>query len=118
MHAAKKSADTEMEVVVAAKTNLSTDGMTYLALRCQRVGVSLLENPMALRHLPEQAEARKEFSNPSALAESYRTTEDFAQGYQEIQVGMVLIPNRCLNFIFWWSRDAWSRRRIWHSKQN
>ena len=92
MHAAKKSADTEMEVVVAANTNLSTDGMTYLALRCQRVGVSLLENPMALRHLPEQAEARKEFSQPLGFGGDYHTTEDFAQGIKK-QVGMVLTPD-------------------------
>ena len=64
MHAAKKAADTEMDVVVAANMNLSTDGLTYLALRCQRSGMALLENPMALRHLPEQGEASKEFSQP------------------------------------------------------
>ena len=92
MHAAKKSADTEIEVVVAANTNLSTDGMTYLALRCQRVGVSLLENPMVLRHLPEQAEARKEFSQPLGFGGDYRTNEDFAQGIKN-QVGMVLVPD-------------------------
>jgi L-alanine-DL-glutamate epimerase-like enolase superfamily enzyme len=92
MHAAKKSADTEMEVVVAANTNLSTDGMTYLAMRCQRVGVSLLENPMALRHLTEQAEARKEFSQPLGFGGDYRALEDFAQGIKK-QVGTVLTPD-------------------------
>ena len=92
MHAAKKGAGTEMEVVVVANTNLSTDGMTYLALRCQRVGVSLLENPMALRHLPEQAEARKEFSQPLGFGGDYHTTEDFAQGIKK-QVGAVLTPD-------------------------
>jgi len=92
MHAAKKAAGTEMEVVVAAKTNLSTDGMTYLSLRCQRVGVSLLENPMALRHLPEQAEARKEFSQPLGFGGDYHTNEDFAQGIKK-QVGAVLTPD-------------------------
>ena len=92
MHAAKKAADTEMEVVVAANTNLSTDGMTYLALRCQRNGVSLLENPMALRHLPEQAEARKEFSQPLGFGGDYHALEDFAQGIKN-QVGTVLTPD-------------------------
>ena len=38
-----------MDVTVAADLNLSTDGMTYLALRCERNEVTLLENPMALR---------------------------------------------------------------------
>ena len=92
MHAAKKAAGTEMEVVVAANTNLSTDGMTYLALRCQRNGVSLLENPMALRHLPEQAEARKEFSQPLGFGGDYHALEDFAQGIKN-QVGTVLVPD-------------------------
>ena len=32
--------------------------------------MSLLENPMALRHLPEQAEARRSLTNPSVLAET------------------------------------------------
>jgi hypothetical protein len=41
MNAAKKAAGKEMDVVVAANMNLSTDGMTYLALRCERTGVSL-----------------------------------------------------------------------------
>ena len=92
MRAAKKAADTEMEVVVAANTNLSTDGMTYLALRCQRVGVWLLENPMALRHLNEQAEARKEFSQPLGFGGDYHALEDFAQGIKK-QVGAVLTPD-------------------------
>ena len=92
MHAAKKAAGKEMDVVVAANMNLSTDGMTYLALRCERTGVSLLENPMALRHLPEQAEARKEFSQPLGFGGDYHTTEDFAQGIKN-QVGTVLVPD-------------------------
>ena len=51
---AKKSAGTAMDVTVAANLNLSTDGMTYLALRCERNEVTLLENPMAVRHLQVQ----------------------------------------------------------------
>ena len=92
MHAAKKAAGKEMDVVVAANMNLSTDGMTYLALRCERTGVSLLENPMALRHLPEQGAASKEFSQPLGFGGDYHTTEDFAQGIQN-QVGTVLVPD-------------------------
>ena len=92
MHAAKKAADTEMEVVVAANTNLSTDGMTYLALRCQRVGVSLLENPMALRHQPEQGAARRESSQVIGFGGDYHALEDFAQGIKK-QVGTVLSPD-------------------------
>jgi L-alanine-DL-glutamate epimerase-like enolase superfamily enzyme len=88
----KEAGGTDMDVVVAANMNLSTDGMTYLALRCQRNGVSLLENPMALRHLPEQAEARKEFSQPLGFGGDYHTLEDFAQGIKK-QVGTVLSPD-------------------------
>ena len=64
-----------MDVVVAANMNLSTDGMTYLALRCERTGVSLLENPT-----PEQGAASKEFSQPLGFGGDYHTREDFAQG--------------------------------------
>ena len=90
--ASKEAGGTEMDVVVAANMNLSTDGMTYLALRCQRSGVSLLENPMALRHLPEQAEARKEFTQSLGFGGDYHTLEDFAQGIKK-QVGTVLSPD-------------------------
>jgi len=79
-------------VVVAANMNLSTDGMTYLALRCERTGVSLLENPMALRHIPEQGAASKEFSQPLGFGGDYHTTEDFVQGIEK-QVGTVLVPD-------------------------
>ena len=92
MNAAKKAAGKEMDVVVAANMNLSTDGMTYLALRCERTGVSLLENPMALRHLPEQGAASKEFNQPLGFGGDYHTTEDFAQGIKN-QVGTVLVPD-------------------------
>ena len=92
MHAAKKAADTEMDVVVAANMNLSTDGLTYLALRCQRTGMALLENPMALRHLPEQGEACKEFSQPLGFGGDYDTNEDFSQGIKK-KVGAVLVPD-------------------------
>ena len=92
MHAAKKAAGKEMDVVVAANMNLSTDGMTYLALRCERTGVSLLENPMALRHLQEQGAASKEFSQPLGFGGDYHTTEDFTQGIKN-QVGTVLVPD-------------------------
>jgi L-alanine-DL-glutamate epimerase-like enolase superfamily enzyme len=92
MHAAKKAAGKEMDVVVAANMNLSTDGMTYLALRCERTGVSLLENPMALRHLPEQGAASKEFNQPLGFGGDYHTTEDFTQGIKN-QVGTVLVPD-------------------------
>ena len=53
--ASKKAAGPEMDVIVAASMNLSTDGMTYLALHCERAEVTLLENPMALQHLPNKA---------------------------------------------------------------
>ena len=92
MHAAKKAAGKEMDVVVAANMNLSTDGMTYLALRCERTGVSLLENPMALRHLQEQGAASKEFNQPLGFGGDYHTTEDFTQGIKN-QVGTVLVPD-------------------------
>jgi len=90
--ASKKAAGAEMDVVVAANMNLSTDGMTYLALHCQRNKVTLLENPMALRHLPEQAAARKEFIQPLGFGGDYHVLEDFAQGIKQ-QIGTVLIPN-------------------------
>ncbi len=90
--AAKKAAGTEMDLVVAADMNLSTDGMTYLSLRCQRNGVTLLENPMALRHLPEQAAAREEFSQPLGFGGDYHAIEDFVQGIKQ-QAGTVLVPD-------------------------
>ncbi len=88
----KKAAGTEMDVVVAANMNLSTDGMTYLALHCKRNGVTLLENPMALQHLREQGEARKEFSQPLGFGGDYQVIEDFAQGIK-IQAGSILVPD-------------------------
>ena len=90
--ASKKAAGTEMDLVVAANMNLSTDGMTYLALRCQRNDVTLLENPMALRHLHEQGAARKEFSQPLGFGGDYHVLEDFAQGIKQ-QIGTVLVPD-------------------------
>jgi L-alanine-DL-glutamate epimerase-like enolase superfamily enzyme len=90
--ASKKAASEEMDVIVAAKMNLSTDGMTYLALHCQRNEVTLLENPMALRHLPEQGEARKEFIQPLGFGGDYHVLEDFAQGIKN-QAGTVLVPD-------------------------
>ena len=90
--ASKKAAGTEMDVVVVANLNLSTDGMTYLALRCQRNQVTLLENPMAVRHLLEQCEARKEFSQPLGFGGDYHVLEDFSQGIKD-QAGTVLVPN-------------------------
>ena len=54
--------------------------------------MSLLENPMALRHLPEQAEARKEFSQSLGFGGDYHALEDFAQGIKK-QVGTVLVPD-------------------------
>ena len=90
--ASKEAGGTEMDVVVAANMNLSTDGMTYLALRCQRNGVSLLENPMALRHQPEQGAARREFSQVIGFGGDYHALEDFAQGIKK-QVGTVLSPD-------------------------
>ena len=54
--------------------------------------MSLLENPMALRHLPEQAEARKEFTQSLGFGGDYHTLEDFAQGIKK-QVGTVLSPD-------------------------
>ncbi len=90
--ASKKAAGTDMDLVVSADMNLSTDGMTYLALHCQRNEVTLLENPMALRHLPEQAEARKEFSQPLGFGGDYHAIEDFVQGIKK-QAGTVLVPD-------------------------
>ena len=90
--ASKKAAGAEMDVIVAANMNLSTDGMTFLALHCQRNEVTLLENPMALRHLPEQGEARKELSQPLGFGGDYHVLEDFAQGIKK-QAGTVLVPD-------------------------
>ena len=90
--ASKKAAGAEMDVIVAANMNLSTDGMTFLALHCQRNEVTLLENPMALRHLPEQGEARKEFIQPLGFGGDYHVLEDFAQGIKQ-QAGTVLVPD-------------------------
>ena len=92
MLASKKAAGKEMGLVVAANMNLSTDGMTYLALHCERNKVTLLENPMALRHLPEQGEARKEFNQPLGFGGDYHAIEDFVQGIKH-QIGTVLTPD-------------------------
>ena len=90
--ASKKAAGTAMDVTVAANLNLSTDGMTYLALRCERNEVTLLENPMAVRHLLEQGVARKEFSQPLGFGGDYHAIEDFVQGIKN-QTGTVLTPD-------------------------
>ncbi len=90
--ASKKAAGAEMDLVVAASMNLSTDGMTYLALHCERNEVTLLENPMAVLHLPEQGAARKEFSQPLGFGGDYHVLEDFAQGIKH-QAGTVLAPD-------------------------
>jgi L-alanine-DL-glutamate epimerase-like enolase superfamily enzyme len=90
--ASKKAAGTEMDLVVGANMKLSTDGMTFLALHCQRNEVTLLENPMALRHLREQCEARKEFSQPLGFGGDYHVIEDFVQGIKK-QAGTVLVPD-------------------------
>ena len=90
--ASKKAAGSEMALVVAASMNLSTDGMTFLALHCQRNEVTLLENPMALRHLPEQGVARKEFSQPLGFGGDYHVIEDFVQGIRK-QAGTVMVPD-------------------------
>ncbi len=90
--ASKEAAGTAMEVSVAADRNLSTDGLTNLALRCERNEVNLLENPMAVRHLIEQGHARKEFSQPLGFGEDCHVLEDFAQGIKH-QIGTVLTPD-------------------------
>jgi len=90
--AAKEAAGPEMDLVVAAGMNLSTDGMTMLALRCERNEVSLLENPMALRHLHVQGQARKEFRMPLGFGGDYHVNEDFAQGIKQ-NAGTVLVPD-------------------------
>ena len=90
--ASKKAAGMEMDLVVAADMNLSTDGMTYLALRCERSGVTLLENPMALRHQQVQGEACREFSQPLGFGGDYHVIEDFAQGIKQ-KIGTVLVPD-------------------------
>ena len=90
--ASKQAAGTAMDVTVAANLNLSTDGLTYLALRCERNEVNLLENPMAVRHLIEQGHARKEFSQPLGFGGDYHVLEGFAQGIKH-QIGTVLTPD-------------------------
>ncbi len=90
--ASKKAAGTEMDLVVSADMNLSTDGMTYLALHCQRNEVTLLENPMALRHQREQCEARKEFNQTLGFGGDYHVIEDFVQGIKN-NAGTVLVPD-------------------------
>ena len=90
--ASKKAAGAEMDLIVAASMNLSTDGMTYLALHCERNEVTLLENPMALQHLPEQGAARQEFSLPLGFGGDYHEIEDFAQGIKN-QAGTVLVAD-------------------------
>jgi len=90
--ASKEAAGTDMDLVVAANMNLSTDGMTFLALHCQRNEVTLLENPMALRHLHEQCEARKEFSQSLGFGGDYHVIEDFVQGIK-MHAGTVLVPD-------------------------
>ena len=89
---AKKAAGKALDVTVVANLNLSTDGLTYLALRCERNEVNLLENPMAVRHLIEQGHARKEFSQPLGFGGDYHVLEDFAQGIKH-QIGAVLTPD-------------------------
>ena len=90
--ASKKTAGTEMDLVVAANMNLSTDGMTFLALHCERNKVTLLENPMALRHQREQCEARKEFNQSLGFGGDYHVIEDFVQGIKN-PAGTVLVPD-------------------------
>ena len=90
--ASNKAAGPEMDVIVAAGMNLSTDGMTYLALHCKRAGVTLLENPMAVQHLSEQGAARREFSQPLGFGGDYHVLEDFAQAIKN-QAGTVLAPD-------------------------
>jgi len=90
--ASKKAAGTEMDLVVAANMNLSTDGMTFLALHCERNKVTLLENPMALRHQREQCEARKEFNQSLGFGGDYHVIEDFVQGIKN-PAGTVLVPD-------------------------
>ena len=90
--ASKKAAGPDMDVSVAANLNLSTDGMTYLAIHCERNQATLLENPMAVRHLLEQGQARKEFSQPLGFGGDYHVIEDFAQGIKN-QAGSVLVPD-------------------------
>ena len=90
--ASKKAAGTEMDLVVAANMNLSTDGMTFLALHCERNKVTLLENPMAFRHQREQCEARKEFNQSLGFGGDYHVIEDFVQGIKN-PAGTVLVPD-------------------------
>lgn len=90
--ASKKAAGTGMDLVVAANMNLSTDGMTFLALHCERNKVTLLENPMALRHQREQCEARKEFNQSLGFGGDYHVIEDFVQGIKK-PAGTVLVPD-------------------------
>ncbi len=90
--ASRKASGSDMALVVAANMNLSTDGMTFLALHCQRNEVTLVENPMALRHLREQCEARKEFSQPLGFGGDFHVIEDFVQGIRK-QAGTVLVPD-------------------------
>jgi L-alanine-DL-glutamate epimerase-like enolase superfamily enzyme len=90
--ASKKAAGKEMDLVVAASMNLSTDGMTFLALHCKKNQVTLLENPMARRHLLAQCAARKEFRQHLGFGGDYHVIEDFVQGIKN-QAGTVLVPD-------------------------
>ena len=73
--------------------NLSTDGMTYLALRCHRNDVTLLENPMALRHLHEQGCGTQGVQPASRdLAETITRSKTSPQGIKK-QAGTVLVPD-------------------------
>ena len=52
----------------------------------------MLENPMALRHLQVQGEARKEFSHPLGFGGDYHAIEDFVQGIKK-RARTVLVPD-------------------------
>ena len=54
--------------------------------------MTLFENPMALRHLHAQAEARKEFKMPIGFGGDYHVIEDFVQGIKK-HAGTVLVPD-------------------------
>ena len=61
---------------------------------------------MALRHLSEQGEARKEFSQPLGFGGDYHSIEDFAQGIKK-HIGTVLVPDAgCIGGVSMITRTA------------
>ena len=77
--AARRAAGPDLILVLAAHNQLSTDGMTRLLRRLAPHGDCLLANPMALRHLGEQAAAQLELTPVASTGGRYDGVEDFLQ---------------------------------------